>query len=329
MTQGDELREKLENVLELIRESESNFIERTSLEAQIQKQAQEKVEISFDGGKGKAKLIALSIGAYILVYLLLATIVQGLFGMWVAVAIAAVICFVCINLHPVIAFIAGAIAVIMTCYMVYGCVILPTINAFVTGNIPGIIITLVMTAILVAVIYLANHRMVRVKNKKIREANEEIMINNGQIVMQLQNLYTRAIELDHALRSQLTPNGFYPQQYVYEQAAAAFVGYMRNMERGTQVTMPLLVEMYKQDTHRQREVEHWQREEVHWKRVEDLITYYGENILQNQEEIKHSLRVQNIISLNNAIQLAEQNARLDSISRKMNSMNVTGTINIR
>lgn len=53
MTQGDELREKLENVLAIIRESENNFWQRTSLEAQIRKQAQEKVELSFDGKKGR------------------------------------------------------------------------------------------------------------------------------------------------------------------------------------------------------------------------------------------------------------------------------------
>ena len=49
MTQGDELREKLENVLAIIRESENNFMQRTSLESQIREQAQEKVELSFDG----------------------------------------------------------------------------------------------------------------------------------------------------------------------------------------------------------------------------------------------------------------------------------------
>lgn len=329
MTQGDELREKLDNVLTLIRESENNYIERTTLEAQIKQQAMEKAEMSFAGGKGKAKLIAMAVGIYILVLLLLATIIQGWLGTWIVVAIAATICFVCIGKRPVIGFLAGAVTVFMACYMIYWCVIYPTINAFATGNIPGIVIPLVMVAILVLVIYLANHRFIRKENEKIRQANDEILINNGQIFAQLQSLYARAMELDRALRSQLTPNGFYPQQYVYEHAAAAFVGYMRNMERGTMVTMPLLIEMYKQDTHRQREVEHWHKEEAHWKRTEDLIAYYGDNILQNQEEIKQSLHLQNIISLNNAIQLSAQNAKLDAISRKMGNVNVTGTINIR
>ena len=97
MTQGDELREKLENVLAIIRESENNFMQRTSLESQIREQAQEKVELSFDGKKGKAKLMGIAIGCYILVYLLLATIVQQMLGTWIVIAIAAVITFVSLN----------------------------------------------------------------------------------------------------------------------------------------------------------------------------------------------------------------------------------------
>lgn len=138
MTQGDELREKLENVLAIIRETENNFWQRTSLEAQIRKQAQEKVELSFDGKKGKAKLMGIAIGCYILVYLLLATIVQHMFGTWIAIAIY--------------------------------CFIIPTVNAFATGNIPGIVITLAMAAVLILIIYLVNHKIVRDKNNKIREA---------------------------------------------------------------------------------------------------------------------------------------------------------------
>ena len=329
MTQGDELRGKLENVLAIIRESENNFIERTSLEAQLREMVAEKVALSFDGGKGKAKLMFLSIGAYMLVLLFLATLLQGLLGSWIMIAIAAAIAFVGINKHPVIAFIAGVGAVLMTCNMIYYCVIIPTIGAFTTGNIPAIIIILVMAAILIGIIYAVNHRVVRTKNAKIREANEEIMANNAYIVQQLRELYARAAELDQVLRSQLTPHGFYPQSYAYEDAAAAFVMYMKNLEHGTQVTMSVLMEMYKKDIHRQQQVEHWRREEAHWKCVEDLIVYYGDNILQNQEQIKQSLHFQNIISLNNAVQLAAQNERLDAISSKLNNRSFTGTIYIK
>ena len=157
MTQGDELREKLENVLAIIRESENNFMQRTSLESQIREQAQEKVELSFDGKKGKAKLMGIAIGCYILVYLLLATIVQQMLGTWIVIAIAAVITFVSLNKHPVIAGIAGIITVLMMGYMIFYCVIIPTVNAFATGNIPGIVITLAMAAILILMIYLINH----------------------------------------------------------------------------------------------------------------------------------------------------------------------------
>ena len=333
MTQGDELREKLENVLAIIRESENNFMQRTSLESQIREQAQEKVELSFDGKKGKAKLMGIAIGCYILVYLLLATIVQQMLGTWIIIAIAAVITFVSLNKHPVIAGIAGIITVLMMGYMIFYCVIIPTVNAFATGNIPGIVITLAMAAILILMIYLINHKMVRDKNNKIREANYEIMVNNANVVNQLKVLYSRAMELDKALRSQLTPGGFYPQAYAYEQAAESFVRYIKNMEYGTPVTMQFLIEKYENDVHKQQEVQHWRTVESKLQRMEDLITYYGDNILQNQEEMKRSLRLQNIISLNMASQLTEQNERLSEISSKLNNnvrhVKLDGTLQIR
>ena len=333
MTQGDELREKLENVLAIIRESENNFMQRTSLESQIREQAQEKVELSFDGKKGKAKLMGIAIGCYILVYLLLATIVQQMLGTWIVIAIAAVITFVSLNKHPVIAGIAGIITVLMMGYMIFYCVIIPTVNAFATGNIPGIVITLAMAATLILMIYLINHKMVRDKNNKIREANYEIMVNNANVVNQLKVLYSRAMELDKALRSQLTPGGFYPQAYAYEQAAESFVRYIKNMEYGTPVTMQFLIEKYENDVHKQQEVQHWRTVESKLQRMEDLITYYGDNILQNQEEMKRSLRLQNIISLNMASQLTEQNERLSEISSKLNNnvrhVKLDGTLQIR
>ncbi len=333
MTQGDELREKLENVLAIIRESENNFMQRTSLESQIREQAQEKVELSFDGKKGKAKLMGIAIGCYILVYLLLATIVQQMLGTWIVIAIAAVITFVSLNKHPVIAGIAGIITVLMMGYMIFYCVIIPTVNAFATGNIPGIVITLAMAAILILMIYLINHKMVRDKNNKIREANYEIMVNNANVVNQLKVLYSRAMELDKALRNQLTPGGFYPQAYAYEQAAESFVRYIKNMEYGTPVTMQFLIEKYENDVHKQQEVQHWRTVESKLQRMEDLITYYGDNILQNQEEMKRSLRLQNIISLNMASQLTEQNERLSEISSKLNNnvrhVKLDGTLQIR
>lgn len=333
MTQGDELREKLENVLAIIRESENNFMQRTSLESQIREQAQEKVELSFDGKKGKAKLMGIAIGCYILVYLLLATIVQQMLGTWIVIAIAAVITFVSLNKHSVIAGIAGIITVLMMGYMIFYCVIIPTVNAFATGNIPGIVITLAMAAILILMIYLINHKMVRDKNNKIREANYEIMVNNANVVNQLKVLYSRAMELDKALRSQLTPGGFYPQAYAYEQAAESFVRYIKNMEYGTPVTMQFLIEKYENDVHKQQEVQHWRTVESKLQRMEDLITYYGDNILQNQEEMKRSLRLQNIISLNMASQLTEQNERLSEISSKLNNnvrhVKLDGTLQIR
>ncbi len=333
MTQGDELREKLENVLAIIRESENNFMQRTSLESQIREQAQEKVELSFDGKKGKAKLMGIAIGCYILVYLLLATIVQQMLGTWIVIAIAAVITFVSLNKHPVIAGIAGIITVLMMGYMIFYCVIIPTVNAFATGNIPGIVITLAMAAILILMIYLINHKMVRDKNNKIREANYEIMVNNANVVNQLKVLYSRAMELNKALRSQLTPGGFYPQAYAYEQAAESFVRYIKNMEYGTPVTMQFLIEKYENDVHKQQEVQHWRTVESKLQRMEDLITYYGDNILQNQEEMKRSLRLQNIISLNMASQLTEQNERLSEISSKLNNnvrhVKLDGTLQIR
>lgn len=333
MTQGDELREKLENVLAIIRESENNFMQRTSLESQIREQAQEKVELSFDGKKGKAKLMGIAIGCYILVYLLLATIVQQMLGTWIVIAIAAVITFVSLNKHSVIAGIAGIITVLMMGYMIFYCVIIPTVNAFATGNIPGIVITLAMAAILILMIYLINHKMIRDKNNKIREANYEIMVNNANVVNQLKVLYSRAMELDKALRSQLTPGGFYPQAYAYEQAAESFVRYIKNMEYGTPVTMQFLIEKYENDVHKQQEVQHWRTVESKLQRMEDLITYYGDNILQNQEEMKRSLRLQNIISLNMASQLTEQNERLSEISSKLNNnvrhVKLDGTLQIR
>ena len=333
MTQGDELREKLENVLAIIRESENNFMQRTSLESQIREQAQEKVELSFDGKKGKAKLMGIAIGCYILVYLLLATIVQQMLGTWIVIAIAAVITFVSLNKHSVIAGIAGIITVLMMGYMIFYCLIIPTVNAFATGNIPGIVITLAMAAILILMIYLINHKMVRDKNNKIREANYEIMVNNANVVNQLKVLYSRAMELDKALRSQLTPGGFYPQAYAYEQAAESFVRYIKNMEYGTPVTMQFLIEKYENDVHKQQEVQHWRTVESKLQRMEDLITYYGDNILQNQEEMKRSLRLQNIISLNMASQLTEQNERLSEISSKLNNnvrhVKLDGTLQIR
>ena len=327
------MREKLENVLAIIRESENNFMQRTSLESQIREQAQEKVELSFDGKKGKAKLMGIAIGCYILVYLLLATIVQQMLGTWIVIAIAAVITFVSLNKHPVIAGIAGIITVLMMGYMIFYCVIIPTVNAFATGNIPGIVITLAMAAILILMIYLINHKMVRDKNNKIREANYEIMVNNANVVNQLKVLYSRAMELDKALRSQLTPGGFYPQAYAYEQAAESFVRYIKNMEYGTPVTMQFLIEKYENDVHKQQEVQHWRTVESKLQRMEDLITYYGDNILQNQEEMKRSLRLQNIISLNMASQLTEQNERLSEISSKLNNnvrhVKLDGTLQIR
>ena len=308
-------------------------MQRTSQESQIREQAQEKVELSFDGKKGKAKLMGIAIGCYILVYLLLATIVQQMLGTWIVIAIAAVITFVSLNKHPVIAGIAGIITVLMMGYMIFYCVIIPTVNAFATGNIPGIVITLAMAAILILMIYLINHKMVRDKNNKIREANYEIMVNNANVVNQLKVLYSRAMELDKALRSQLTPGGFYPQAYAYEQAAESFVRYIKNMEYGTPVTMQFLIEKYENDVHKQQEVQHWRTVESKLQRMEDLITYYGDNILQNQEEMKRSLRLQNIISLNMASQLTEQNERLSEISSKLNNnvrhVKLDGTLQIR
>lgn len=317
MIQGDELRAGLENVYSMIRQYEDNFTERESLRSQLRQLVNEKVELSFQGGKGKAKMTGIAVFVYIMIYLLLGTIIYGRIGTWLAVAVGGAVTFVCVGVHPVIAFLAGAVVVVILLSMIYECAIMPTIRAFATGNIAWIVLTLVMVAVLVLIIYIINHKAVRASNSKIRKANEEIMANNAVTVDRIKELNTDAAELVASIKRQLTPMGFYPQQYLYEHAAAYFVQYVRNLQYGTPITMAYLIEQYKTDEHRQAELQHWKNEEIHWQRVEDLIQHYGEEALQNQQFMINQLRFQNIISIDNNIRMREQNNILSSINGKL------------
>ena len=144
MIQGDELRAGLENVYSMIRQYEDNFTERESLRSQLRQLVNEKVELSFQGGKGKAKMTGIAVFVYIMIYLLLGTIIYGRIGTWLAVAVGGAVTFVCVGVHPVIAFLAGAVVVVILLSMIYECAIMPTIRAFATGNIAWIVLTLVM-----------------------------------------------------------------------------------------------------------------------------------------------------------------------------------------
>ena len=67
MIQGDELRAGLENVYSMIRQYEDNFTERESLRSQLRQLVNEKVELSFQGGKGKAKMTGIAVFVYIMI----------------------------------------------------------------------------------------------------------------------------------------------------------------------------------------------------------------------------------------------------------------------
>ncbi len=311
MIQGDELRAGLENVYSMICQYENNFAEREALRSQLRQLVNEKIELSFQGGKGKAKMTGIAIFVYLMIYLLLGTIIYGTIGSWIAVAVAGAVAFVGAGVHPIIAFLAGAFAVVIMLDMIYECAILPTMRAFATGNIAWIVFTLVMVAVLVLIIYIVNHKAVRASNSKIRKANEEIMANNAAVVDRINELNMDTEKLVAAIKRQLTPMGFYPQKYLCADAAAYFVRYVRDLQYGTPITMSELIDKYETE-------QRWNKAEAHWQNIEDLVKQYGEEALQNQQFMIDQLRFQNLISLDNNMKLYDQNNMLSSINRKLN-----------
>ena len=325
MVQGDELRANLKNVLAMIREYENNYMQRAALENQVRGEIAEQVEVAeldFSGGKGKAKMTALAVVSYIVILLVLASVFGGMASAWVPIIIAAVVAVIGFNTVAFIGVIAAIVAVVMILYMIYGCVIEPTIRAFATGNITALLILAGLTALLVLIIYLVNHKLVnasnartRRMNKEIRKANQEIQKSNAQLVQQATALYNRAKELDQALQNCLSPHGFYPKRYVYEQAAAWFVNYMDDLEAGTPITMQQLIELYKSDMHNQR-VEA-QLDGIS-SDLNDLKNMAG-TIIGNQERQLQMLQVSNMIGMYQCYQNSVLNSNVAAIRDTANN----------
>ena len=325
MVQGDELRANLKNVLAMIREYENNYMQRAALENQVRGEIAEQVEtaeLDFSGGKGKAKMTALAVVSYIVILLILASVFGGMAGSWIPIIIATVIAIIGFNTVFFIGVIAAVVAVGMILYMIYGCVIEPTIRAVTTGNVVALGILGALTALLVLIIYLVNHKLVnasnaraRRMNKEIRKANQEIQKNNAQLMQQATALYNRAKELDMALQSCLSPHGFYPKRYVYEQAAAWFVNYMDDLEAGTPITMQQLIEIYKSDMHNQK-VEA-QLDGISTE-LNDLKNMAG-TIIGNQERQVQMLQVSNMIGMYQCYQNSVLNSNVAAIRDTANN----------
>lgn len=319
MVQGDELRANLKNVLSMIREYENNYMQRAALENQVRGEIAEQVEMAeldFSGGKGKAKMTVLAVVSYIVILLILASVFGGMAGSWVPIIIAAVVAVIGFNTVVFIGVIASIVGVIMILYMIYGCVIEPTIRAFATGNVVALVILAVLMVLLVLIIYLVNHKLVnasnaraRRMNKEIRKANQEIQKNNAQLMQQAAALYNRAKELDMALQNCLSPHGFYPRRYVYEQAAAWFVNYMDDLEADTPITMQQLIEIYKSDMHNQK-VEA-QLDGID-SELNDLKSMAG-TIIGNQGRQLQMLQVSNMIGMYQCYQNSVLNSNVAAI----------------
>lgn len=309
----------------MIREYENNYMQRAALENQVRGEIAEQVEtaeLDFSGGKGKAKMTALAVVSYIVILLILASVFGGMASSWIPIIVATVIAIIGLNTVFFIGVIAAIAAVAMIIYMLYECVIKPTIQAFATGNVVALLILGALTALLVLIIYLVNHKLVnasnakvRRMNKEIRKANQEIQKNNAQLVQQATALYNRAKELDRALQNCLSPHGFYPRRYVYEQAAAWFVNYMDDLEAGTPITMQQLIELYKSDMHNQK-VEA-QLDGIS-SDLNDLKNMAG-TIIGNQERQLQMLQVSNMIGMYQCYQNSVLNSNVEAIRDTANN----------
>lgn len=314
MYQGQELLEQITKVYCIIVNYEANFLERTALEYQVRSQIAEKAKISISGAKGKARLTAIVTGIYVLVMLLFATIVYELVGAWIVVAICAAIAFVNWDKKKGLSVIAGGIAGLLIAYLFYVCVIDTVIRAFAAGNVPGIIIPIVMAAILAVIIIVINHKSVDISNAKIRKINAEILASNTSIKAQSDTLLVEAKELDASLLKELTPNGWYPAKYAYEDAANFFIDYLENVK--PQATMSELIDKYEQER-RDRENRAFQN------RVENGIDHIIRNqeqmmqqfnqMIDNQEQTNQLLRFSNMIGMYNCYQMSVLNNNIDAM----------------
>jgi hypothetical protein len=329
MYQGEELKQNLVRVQSILDEYSSNMTTMASLEKQQRSELAEKVAIDTSGAGGKAKLMTMVVGGYVLVMLLLATIVYGMFSTWVGIAVAAAVAFVMWNRHKIIAIIAGAIAVFVTAEMIYVCVIATFIRAISIGNVPGILIPTLFAVILVAIVLLINRKSVEKSNEKIRQINNEIIAQNQNVITRYSSLRTRAEELDTALVKELTSNGgWYPSDFAFCDAAHFFVNYIIN--RKPDITMSELIDKYEQER-RDRERRAFEAASLGNQqtiiRNQQQMKQQFNQLIDNTEVLKTQLQFSNMIGMYNCYQMSVLNnnvAALKSVKPVVNTnVNVT------
>jgi hypothetical protein len=309
MYQGEELKQNLVRVQSILDEYSSNMTTMASLEKQQRSELAEKVAIDTSGAGGKAKLIAMVIGGYMLVMLLLATIAYGMLSMWIVIAVAAVIAFVMCHVHIILALIAGIVAVLGAVYMIYLSVVEPFIRAIQTGNIPGILIPTLLAVILVVIVLIINRKSVEVSNRKIRQINNEIISQNKDILTQYNNLQARAEELDGFLVKELTSNGgWYPSDFAFCDAAHFFVNYIIN--RKPDITMSELIDKYEQER-RDRERRAFEAASLGNQqtiiRNQQQMKQQFNQLIDNTEAMKTQLQFSNMIGMYNCYQMSVLN----------------------
>ena len=301
-----------------------NFLKRAEIERQLRAEIEEKAKIDISGKSGKARLIGMVSGIYILVMLLLATIVYGMVGAWIVVAIAGAICFVMLDKKKVISLLAGAVAVGVTLYLVYVSVIDPIKRAVQNGNVPGIVVPLVMAVLLVIIILVINSKYVEVSNKKIREINAEILANNAELIAQARELEAEARELDSLISAELTPNGWYPAKYATDDAAEFFHDYMK--ETSMDVDMNGLIAAYekklrddKEDAFRAQVLENQERYLANQEQMKKQFN----QMIDNQQALEQQMRFSNIIGMYNCYQTSVLNNNVEALKHVRTNVNIT------
>ena len=319
MVQGAELSAKLNDVANIIYEYEQNFLKRAELESKVRHQVAEKVALDVSDTKGKVKVTGIAVGVYVLVMLLLATIAYGMIGAWVVVAVAGAIAYVNWNKKRVVSIAAGAVAALITIYLVYICVIEVVIRAFATGNVVGILITVIMALILVAIIYFGNRKSVQAANAKIRKTNEEIIASNNSLKLQADKLLNRAKQLDSALLSQVTPNGWYPAKYAFGDAVSFFVEYMRDVN--PDVSMSVLIEKYEQEQ-RDRETRAFRNQVLSNQaaiiRNQQMMMAQYDRMIENLEYLGRQVQFSNMIGMYQCYQISVLNNNVSAIRQTQN-----------
>ena len=286
MYQGQELYEKLSTIYEIMsryaRDTESYFL-------MLRKIRSDKQYIETKSAKGKINLTA----ATGITFLVIHSLLYGLFGRDFESAIAAVIALVvyitCKNIYPKVSKIAFGFLIFLVIFQMIGIV-----RMALDGVWGGVVLLVISLPVAIWII----RKALKVNRSYVDSYNEEVQQYNMPYIKKYQKLYAECQELEEQLRYETT--GWYPPDYVNMDAVCFFINALIN---GKASTMSELVNLYDNQL-RHNEIVRNQREQI------ELTRYGIESFLESQRSIEEQLRYNNMLGLFQVFQLYDIQRRL-------------------